>query len=297
MFTGQGSQTPNMCKQLFGTDPEFSRWMKQCALILDPLLPRPLLEVVLPSLLSEQKEDVAVHETRYAQPSLFAVEYALSMSLKAHGVLPSVVMGHSLGEIVASCLAGVMAMEDAMLLVAERSRLMQEQPAGGSMVAVFAGEAEVQEALARHVGEGVAIAAVNGPKLTVIAGPEGAVAAIVAETNAKHQRLEVSHAFHSPLMGHVARELRQVLEGIELRSPVGPPLLISNVTGAVATAEVCTAEYWCRHVLQPVLFQRGVEAMVADKVDVVVEIGPRPVLTNMAQRCLSQTDRQTRLSL
>jgi acyl transferase domain-containing protein len=195
------------------------------------------------------------------------VEYALSNALKAHGVVPSVVMGHSLGEIVASCLAGVMSMEDAMLLVAERSRLMQEQPAGGSMVAVFVGEAEVQEALARHVGEGVAIAAVNGPKLTVIAGPEEAVAAIVAETNSKHQRLKVSHAFHSPLMGHVARELQQVLEGIELRSPVGPLLLISNVTGAVATAEVGTAEYWCRHVLQPVLFQRGVEAMCSVDVE------------------------------
>eukprot|EP00667_Euglena_gracilis_P000082 EG_transcript_82 len=293
VFTGQGAQCPNMGRNLFLSDPQYAAALQHCARILDPLLPRPLLSIMLPSLFPHGGgAPTDIHETRFAQPALFALEYAVTRSLGAQGLWPDAVLGHSLGEYVAACAAGVLGVEDALLLVAERARLMQEQPQGGAMVAVFAPETDVAAALttAGPPAAKVAVAAVNGPKLTVLSGPEPAVAAVARLAGASHQRLEVSHAFHSPLMGGVARALRPVLHGLPLQAPRGVPKLISNVTGTWATNAVSSPEYWTQHLQRPVQFFKGLETVIQE-VDVVVEVGPKPVLTNMAGHALSDAQK------
>ncbi len=228
-----------------------------------------------------------MHETAYTQPALFAVEYALAQLWEGWGIRPAALLGHSVGEYVAACLAGVFSVEDGLKLIATRGRLMQALPAQGEMVAVFADEERVRAALAGVEGE-VAVAAVNGPQHTVTSGRREVLAAALAPLAAagvKLQRLNVSHAFHSPLMEPILADFRRVAGEISYRQPLIP--IVSNLSGRISDSSMASKEYWTDHILQPVLFASGMKALSREGCSAFLEIGPNPVLLGMGRQCLA----------
>ncbi|MFB9547772.1 acyltransferase domain-containing protein, partial [Micromonospora sagamiensis] len=219
-------------------------------------LDRPLLEVLFPS----DGTDV-LDRTGFTQPVLFAVEWALARLWRHWGVEPDVVLGHSVGELVAACVAGVFSLEDGLRLVAARGRLMQALPAGGSMVAVSLPEERVRPLVD---GTGLVVAAVNSPVETVIAGPVVALDVVrekFAVDGVKTNVLHVSHAFHSPLMEPMLPAFREVAASVVFRGP--QRMLVSNVSGEVADDRIASAEYWVEHVSAPVRFADGMRAVLA----------------------------------
>ncbi|MBL8348624.1 MAG: SDR family NAD(P)-dependent oxidoreductase [Rubrivivax sp.] len=289
LFTGQGSQQAGMARSLYERHPAFRASIDRCDELLRPWLPRPLLEVLLPANASPAGEPAGgsnIDDTSWAQPALFAVEYALAQLWLSWGVVPKALMGHSLGEIVAACVAGVFSLEDALRLVAARGALMGALPRKGGMAAVTADEATVRSLLARHASQ-LDIAALNGPASTVVSGSETALSALTAELQARGiatTRLQVSHAFHSPLMEPMLGRFAEAIAGIRMQAPQID--LISNVSGERAGPEVATPAYWCRHVRATVQFAPSMRTLAAAGIDVFLEVGPHPVLLGMGANCV-----------
>ena len=279
MFPGQGAQHVGMGHGLYETEPAYRDALNMCAGLLAPHLGLDIRDLLFAD--DDSRSQALLRETRYSQPALFAVEYALAATLAAAGITPTRMIGHSVGEYVAACLAGVFTLPDALAIIAARGRLMQAMPAG-AMLAVDCPAYLVHSMLPG----GVEVAAVNGPRSTVIAGTTEDVAAIRQSLEAQQitcTQLVTSHAFHSRLMDPCRAEFAAVVAGFDRSKPVIP--FVSNVTGTWITDEDATdPEYWARHLRSTVLFADGISALTGSEDILLLEVGPGDTLSRLARQ-------------
>jgi acyl transferase domain-containing protein/acyl carrier protein len=289
LFTGQGSQYAGMARDLFETEPAFRRTMLELDEVFRSVAATSLLGVIYP----DDSNAASIDDTLYTQPALFAVQCALARLWASWGVEPAVVMGHSVGEYAAACVAGMFDADQGLRLVAARARLMQSLPRRGSMRVVFADIAQVAAAVEPY-RDRVSVAAANGPRNTVISGETAVIEAVAAELDREgfaSTPLNTSHAFHSPLMESIVEEFRAAAEQVTFQQPRIP--IVSNVTGQVGDKSMATPGYWCSHILAPVQFAAGVKTLQADGCRIFVELGPRPDLLGMGKRVIADRDAAT----
>ncbi len=281
MFSGQGAQHVGMGRDLYEQEEVFRRELDRCVEILKPYLGEDLRRTLYPEAGKQEAAAERLAETRRAQPALFAVEYALARQWAAWGVEPEAMIGHSIGEYVAACLAGVFSLEDALAVVEARGRLMQEMPPG-DMLSVPMAAAQLEPLL----GGEVSLAAVNAPARTTVSGPEAAIEALrtrLADHGVESARLHTSHAFHSEMMAPAAERLAVELAQVELGEPRIP--FVSNLTGTwITPAEATDPQYWSRHLLGRVRFADGVEELAREPRRVLLEVGPGRTLSTLARQ-------------
>lgn len=289
VFSGQGSQYGGMGAQLYAHNRAFKQAMDDCENLLKPLLNQSILALMF------NAESTDIHLTQYTQPALFTLEYALAKMWQSLGIVPDVVIGHSIGELVGACLAGIFSLEDALRIVVRRGQLMGGVNASGKMAAVFANQAEV-DALLRTLPLSPDIAAINAPTSTVISGSAEAVdAAVNAFTaiNIDSRYLTVSQAFHSALMEPVLDDFRQTLADITFCAP--RQKIISNLTGKLESELFCSPDYWVDHIRNAVQYRAGIETLIQQGITHIVEIGPSPMLINLARRTLDHHQHEAAL--
>ncbi|MGD9633264.1 MAG: SDR family NAD(P)-dependent oxidoreductase [Pirellulales bacterium] len=289
LFTGQGLQYPGMGRALYESHAVFREAINACDEILNELWDgESLVDILYPKSGADDPKAL-IHQTEYTQPALFALEFALSELWQSWGVEPAIVLGHSVGEYAAACTAGVMGLEDGLALIAERARLMQGVKQHGKMAVVFAPPEKVSPVLAKHGGR-VVVAVLNGPENTVISGDAAAVEAAAAEFAAagvQTKLLQVSHAFHSPLMDEMLDEFEEFAAGIEFQRPQVP--IAANLTGQLL-AEAPTPRYWRDHLRNAVRFAEGMARVAEAAPTAIIEIGPTASLLGMGRRCVSQLE-------
>ncbi|MCY3006265.1 MAG: SDR family NAD(P)-dependent oxidoreductase [Planctomycetota bacterium] len=280
LFTGQGSQYPGMLAQFYRESPIFRQAVDQCAELIDPRLESPIRRVLFEK---DSSQDPLIHQTRFTQPAIFIAQYGLFKLWESYGVKPDFVLGHSIGEIAAYCIAGGCSLDDALQLVVSRGELMQQLRSGGGMTSVAASAQNV-EAIVAQAGVDLSIASYNGPNQTVISGSLPQIAKFVerAETTGiKTQALKVSHAFHSKLMEPMLEEFSSVVTKLQLGVPNVE--FISTVTGQSVQKDLASPRYWVDQVRQPVRFMQAMETLASKSVSHFLEIGPHPVLTTMVR--------------
>jgi len=280
LFTGQGSQYGGMGEALYRESSVFRSAVDECDRYLQPKL-----GISLPTLLWGDAQSL-LQDTRYTQPALFALEYGLYQWWSCQGVEAHYLLGHSVGEYVAACVAGVFSLEDGLTLIEARGRLMVELALPGGMLAVLASGVEVEALLVSE--QKLSIAAYNGPSNTVVAGCPKALLRLQSALDVKgwtYKTLDVSHGFHSPQMLPVLEMFRAVAQQIRYQRP--HTAIVSNVTGRLETDRLATAEYWVEHILAPVKFAEGIGCLAMQGVEVYLEMGPQPILTAMARRVVS----------
>lgn len=281
LFPGQGSQHPNMGREIYENEPTFRRVVDRCCDILAPHLGLDLREFLYPDDSRSELAKARITETILAQPAIFVVEYALAQLWKSWGVQPHAMLGHSIGEYVAACLSGVFSLEDALFLVATRGRLMQAVQPGG-MLSVRSPEAEV---VGRLSGK-LSIAAVNSPSLCVVAGPFTELEQFEKQLESAKilfSRLITSHAFHSAMMDPVIEPFSAAVAKIKMNPPRIP--YVSGVTGTwITEREATDPAYWARHLREPVQFSRAVSELRTGSDTILLEVGPGHVLSILARQ-------------
>jgi non-ribosomal peptide synthase protein (TIGR01720 family) len=282
MFPGQGSQYVKMGQELYRTEPAFREQIDLCSEILQAHLGLDLRNLLYPRTGEAEQAVEKLNHTLFTQAALFVIEYSLARLWMSWGVFPQAMIGHSLGEYVAACLAEVFSLEDALKLVVVRGRLMSQMPAG-SMLAVSLSEAEVQQML---TGTQLSLAAVNGESICVISGPHNAVQELahrLDEENVHHRLLHTSHAFHSAMMDPILGQFRDYLSDLRLHPPQRP--FISNVTGDWITAdEAINPQYWTRHLRHTVRFDAGLKTLLKRRGSILLELGPGDTLSSLTRR-------------
>ena len=280
VFSGQGSTWKGMGKSLLDQEPVARKTIEEIDELFAPLAGWSMLRAL-------KNGDVA-GRTDVAQPLIFAIQMALSVTLESHGIVPRAVVGHSCGEVAAAVVAGLLTLDDGVRLIHHRGRLMQQADAEGLMLSAALTSDDAEEFVKEYSGA-VSIAALNAPKVVVLSGPKNELEKAEAALSRKgvfHQWLDVEYAFHTPRMEGAARELEKVVESIRVKQPHLP--LFSTVVGREVSPEQITARYWAEGIRQPVLFHQAIDLMMAANTRMFVEIGPRPTLTRLIGDCAEQ---------
>lgn len=281
MFTGQGAQYVNMAQEIYQSESVFRQVCDRCCDLLQPQLGLDLRQLLYPTAAEAESAARQLQQTAITQPALFVIEYALAQLWMSWGVHPVAMIGHSVGEYVAACLAGVFSLEDALALVTARGQLMQQLPSG-SMLAVPLSEKEVQPWL----GETLSLATINGVSACVISGATEAISVLqnqLSVAGIESRRLHTSHAFHSQMMEPILDAFQARVEQVHLTSPQIP--YISNLTGTWITAQESTSSaYWAAHLRQTVRFAEGLQVLLKQPTQVLLEVGPGRTLSKLAKQ-------------
>jgi amino acid adenylation domain-containing protein len=296
MFPGQGSQYLNMGKYFYEHEIVFRDAVNRCAEILHPLLDCDLLQVIYPSQSSDDNDEVAtslLRQTQYTQPALFTIEYALAQLWQSWGIRPAAMIGHSIGEFVAACLSGVFSLEDGLKLVATRARMMGALPSG-SMLSVRL----PAEVLHKRLSDDLAIAAVNGASLCVVAGPTEVVNNLQQQLEAEEivcRTLHTSHAFHSPMMDPIIEPFAEMVKTVQL-SPPKIPFVSTVTTEWITDAQATDPMYWASHLRATVRFAEGAKRLWEQPERVLLEVGPRTTTATLARQQAKDIKRQIAIS-